>query len=101
MDKRPNTKGLVSRTFRITVVSVRIISARTESMRTAEITVIDTHGDPIKQARSTVRLNAGEMILRAEVKSDRKAVITQSPEEFIHYGREVEYINIPEGEQEQ
>lgn len=93
MEIRPNTKGMISRTFRITTVSVRIISALTEEMRNKEITVIDTKGDPIKAARAQVRLTPGEMILRAEIIKDRRSVIVMSPEEFIHYGREVEYIS--------
>lgn len=97
MDKRPSSKGMVSRTFRITEVAVRIVSALTEGLRTANVTVIDTKGDPLKAARSQAHLQPGEMILRAEIISDRRALIVMSPEEFIHYGRELEYIK--QGEQ--
>lgn len=89
--KRPNTKGMVSRTFRITRLSVRIISALTEELKTKEIEIIDTKGDPLKAARSRIVLNEGEMILRIEIISDELAVYEQSPEEFIFYGRKVEY----------
>lgn len=100
MDKRPDTKGMVSRSFRETRIALRIISAESEEIRTAEVTIIDTKGDPVKEARSRVRLKPGEMILRAEIKTDRRIVGVMSPEEFLHYCRILEYKHITKGESE-
>lgn len=100
MDKRPDTKGMVSRSFRETCIALRIISAESEEIRTAEVTIIDTKGDPVKAGRSRVRLQPGEMILRAEIKTDRRIVGVMSPEEFLHYCRILEYKPITKGETE-
>lgn len=97
--KRPNTKNMVSRRFRCSRVSVRIINAQTDQLRTADLSLIDK-ADPVKAARERVRLQPGEMILRVTVIEDRYVIVTQSPEEFIHYGRVLEYIPIQRKDQE-
>lgn len=91
--KRPNTKGLVSRRFRQCTVELRIINVKTEELRTRSVELFDKK-DPIKAAREQTRLEAGEMILRAAITSDRYIVVTQTPDEFLYNGRILEYIPI-------
>lgn len=98
--KRPNTKGLISRRFRQCTVELRIINVNTEELRTRSVELIDKK-DPIKAAREQTRLEAGEMILKAAITSDRYIVVTQTPDEFLFNGRILEYIPILHKETEQ
>lgn len=98
--KRPNTKGLISRRFRQCTVELRIININTEELRTRSVELIDKK-DPIKAAREQTQLEAGEMILKAAITSDRYIVVTQTPDEFLYNGRILEYIPILHKEAEQ
>lgn len=91
--KRPNTKGLISRRYRQSVVDVRIINAKTDELRTKRVELIDK-GDPIKASREMVRLQPGEMILRTTIAADRFVIVTMTPEEFLFHGRILEYTPI-------
>jgi len=98
--KRPNTKGLISRRFRQCTVDLRIINVNTEELRTRSVELIDKK-DPIKAAREQTRLEAGEMILKTTLTSDRYIVVTQTPDEFLYNGRILEYIPILHKETDQ
>ena len=99
MDKRPNTKGLISRRFRKTTVMLRIIDVNTEQLRTKEHELIDK-GDPVKIARENTRLQPGEMILRATITEDKYVLVVMTPEEFLFRGKILEYTPITEKETE-
>ena len=99
MNKRPNTKGMISRRFRKTTVSVRIIDVNTEQLQTKEHDLIDK-GDPVKIARENTRLQPGEMILRATVTEDKYVLVVMTPEEFLFRGKILEYTPITEKETE-
>lgn len=90
-EKRPNTKGLVSRRFRQSCVEIKIINANTDEVRTKKVDLIDK-GDPIKTAREKISLQPGEMIYRATILTDRYVIVTMTPEEFLFRGRILEYI---------
>ena len=89
-EKRPNTKGLVSRRFRQSCVEIKIINANTDEVRTKKVDLIDK-GDPIKAAREKISLQPGEMIYRATLLTDRYVIVTMTPEEFLFRGRILEY----------
>lgn len=88
MNQRPNTKGLVSRIFRVTIIAVRIIGIESEDIRTIELEILNKK-DPCKFARAVTPLKAGEMILRCDVISDRHALHVMTPEEFYYNSREI------------
>lgn len=96
-EKRPNTKGLVSRRYRQTRIAVRVINSQTDQFRTVDLEIIDKK-DPVRAAREKVKLEPYEMILRASVISDRYVIVTQTPEEFLFYGKVKEYIPITKNE---
>ena len=87
---RPNTKGMVSRRFRQSLVEVRIINANTEETRTKTYEFTDK-ADPVKLARDRTRLAPGEMILRITLKADRYVLGVMSPEEYLLHCRILEY----------
>lgn len=89
-EKRPNTKGLVSRRFRLSQVEIKIINANTDETRTRIVELIDK-SDPIKAAREKTRLAPGEMIYRTAVISDRPVLGVMTPEEFLFRCRILEY----------
>ena len=89
-EKRPNTKGLVSRRFRQSCVEIKIINANTDEVRTKKVDLIDK-GDPIKAAREKISLQPGEMIYKATIIKDRHVIVTMTPEEFLFRGRILEY----------
>lgn len=89
-EKRPNTKGLVSRRFRQSVVELRIINANNDEVRIKTVELIDK-GDPVKAAREKTSLRSGEMIYKATILSDRHVIVTMTPEEFLFRGRILEY----------
>lgn len=89
-EKRPNTKGLVSRRFRQSKVELRIINANNDEVRVKTVELIDK-GDPIKAAREKTSLRPGEMIYKATILSDRHVIVTMTPEEFLFRGRILEY----------
>lgn len=99
MDKRPNTKGLISRRFRKTTVMVRIIDVNTEQLRSKEYELIDK-GDAVKIARERTRLQPGEMILRATITEDKYVLVVMTPEEFLFRGRVLEYTPYTNQEKE-
>ena len=85
-EKRPNTKGLVSRRFRQSVVELRIINANNDEVRIKTVELIDK-GDPVKAAREKTSLQPGEMIYKATIIKDRHIIVTMTPEEFLFRGR--------------
>ena len=89
---RPNTKGLISRTFRRSIITFRIIDIDTEKLRSETITILDKH-DPIKSAEELVtrHMATKEMILRKEVVSDERIIVTMTPEEFVFRGTIIPY----------
>lgn len=89
-EKRPNTKGLVSRRFRQSVVELRIINANNDEVRIKTVELIDK-GDPVKAAREKTSLQPGEMIYKATIIKDRHVIVTMTPEEFLFRGRILEY----------
>lgn len=89
-EKRPNTKGLVSRRFRQSKVELRIINANNDEVRVKTVELIDK-GDPVKAAREKTSLRPGEMIYKATILSDRHVIVTMTPEEFLFRGRILEY----------
>ena len=89
-EKRPNTKGLVSRRFRQSVVELRIINANNDEVRIKTVELIDK-GDPVKAAREKTSLQPGEMIYKATIIKDRHIIVTMTPEEFLFRGRILEY----------
>lgn len=89
-EKRPNTKGLISRRFRRSQVEIKIIDANSDEIRTRQIELINK-GDPVKAARERVRLAPGEMIYRTTVLSDQYILVVMTPEEFLFRGRILEY----------
>lgn len=89
-EKRPNTKGLVSRRFRQSVVELRIINANNDEVRIKTVELIDK-GDPVKAAREKTSLQPGEMIYKATIIMDRYVIVTMTPEEFLFRGRILEY----------
>lgn len=91
---RPNTKGLISRTFRRSVISLRIININTEKLRSETVTCIDKH-DPMTWAVeiTSKKLAAGEMILRKEIVLDEKILVTMTPEEFVFRGTIIPYTS--------
>lgn len=89
-EKRPNTKGLISRHFRRSQVEIKIIDANSDEIRTRQIEIIDK-GDPIKAARERVRLAPGEMIYRTTMLTDKYILVVMTPEEFLFRGRILEY----------
>lgn len=89
-EKRPNTKGLISRRFRRSQVEIKIIDANSDKILTRLIELINK-GDPVKAARERVRLAPGEMIYRTTVLSDQYILVVMSPEEFLFRGRILEY----------
>ncbi len=89
-EKRPNTKGLVSRRFRQSVVELRIINANNDEVRIKTVELIDK-GDPVKAAREKTSLQPGEMIYKAAIIKDRHVIVTMTPEEFLFRGRILEY----------
>lgn len=90
MNQRPNTKGLVSRDFRVTCIAARIISIQTEDIRTEEMEILDK-SDPVRYARSVIRLRPGEMIFRVDIISDRHVIKSMTKEEFYYSSREIPY----------
>ena len=89
-EKRPNTKGLVSRRFRQSKVELRIINANNDEVRVKTVELIDK-GDPVKAAREKTSLQPGEMIYKATIIKDRHVIVTMTPEEFLFRGRILEY----------
>ena len=89
-EKRPNTKGLVSRRFRQSKVELRIINANNDEVRVKTVELIDK-GDPVKAAREKTSLRPGEMIYKTTILSDRHVIVTMTPEEFLFRGRILEY----------
>lgn len=93
IEKRPNTKGLVSRRFRQSTVELKIINANSDEVRTKKIDLVDK-GDPIKAAREKASLQPGEMIYKASLLADRYVIAVMTPEEFLFRSRILEYIPI-------
>ena len=91
---RPNTKGLISRTFRRSVITFRIINIDTEKLRTETLTILDKH-DPLKSAEELVtrHMTTKEMILRKEVITDERIIVTMTPEEFVFRGTIIPYTS--------
>lgn len=91
---RPNTKGLISRTFRRSVITFRIINIDTEKLRTETLTILDKH-DPLKSAEELVtrHMTTKEMILRKEVVTDERIIVTMTPEEFVFRGTIIPYTS--------
>lgn len=100
--KRPNTKGLVSRSFRRSTVSIRILNVDQEDFRTLVLEDIMDEPDPIKTARemASKRMSDREMIVRADMIKDGMVVYVMTPEEFRFRGRVLEYIPIKEAADE-
>ena len=92
MNQRPNTKGLVSRIFRVTIIAVRIIGIQSEEIRTVEREVLNKR-DPTKYVRATTILYPGEMILRCDIISDRRVLRVMTPEEYYYNSREINFKN--------
>lgn len=92
-EKRPNTKGLVSRRFRQSTVELKIINTNSDEVRTKKIDLIDK-GDPIKAAREKANLQPGEMIYRSTLLADRYVIAVMSPEEFLYRSRILEYTPV-------
>lgn len=89
--KRPNTKGMVSRRFRLSQVELKIINCRTDEVRTTTIDLIDNK-DPFMSARKKTPLQPGEMIYRYNLVSDRYVIAVMTPEEFLFRSRILDYI---------
>lgn len=89
-EKRPNTKGLISRRFRQSQVELKILNTNSDEVRTKKIDLIDK-GDPIKSAREKTNLQPGEMIYRSTLLADRYVIAVMTPEEFLYRGRILEY----------
>ena len=90
-EKRPNTKGLISRRFRQSQVELKILNTNSDEVRTKKIDLIDK-GDPIKAAREKANLQPGEMIYRSTLLADRYVIAVMTPEEFLFRSRILEYI---------
>lgn len=89
--KRPNTKGLISRRFRQSVVELKIINTNSDEQRTKRVELVDK-GDPVRAACEKARLQPGEMIYRKTIIADRYVIVVMTPEEFLYRGRILEFI---------
>lgn len=92
--KRPNTKGYISRRFRVSSAIVTIIHSKTERKREVKLETILNEPVPEAYARYSVRLEPGEMVLRVEIIRDEYVIVTMSPEEFYFRGASKPFINL-------
>ena len=98
--KRPNTKGYISRRFRVSSAIVTIIHSKTERKREVRLETILNELVPEAYARYSVRLEPGEMVLRVEIIRDEYVIVTMSPEEFYFRGASKPFINLLQNSKE-
>ena len=92
--KRPNTKGYISRRFRVSSAIVTIIHSKTEQKREVRLETILNEPIPEAYARYSVRLEPGEMVLRVDITRDEYVIVTMTPEEFFFRGATKPFINL-------
>lgn len=92
--KRPNTKGMISRRYRMSTVRLAILNTKSDVIRYEIVEDLVDKVDPIRAAVDKIRpkLAESELIYRKDLISDRKVIVVMSPEEFLFSGRILEYI---------
>ena len=92
--KRPNTKGMISRCYRMSTVRLAILNTKSDVIRYELVEDLVDKVDPVRAAVDRIRpkLAESELIYRKDLISDRKVIVAMSPEEFLFAGRILEYI---------